>query len=66
MTREGVGLQVGRLGGAGSDYAGFLQHVGVPSFDMGFYAGGCGGSVGYYYAYTEVVCLYRDSVPISR
>ena len=57
--------QVGRLGGAGTDYAGFLQHAGVPSFDMGFYSGGGRGA-------GLDLCLYRgtgrdgDFVPISR
>ncbi|KAK1290097.1 putative glutamate carboxypeptidase 2 [Acorus calamus] len=31
--------QIGRLGGGGSDYAAFVQHVGVPSVDM-FFGGG--------------------------
>ncbi|KAG8491519.1 hypothetical protein CXB51_014891 [Gossypium anomalum] len=30
---------IGRLGGAGSDYAAFLQHIGVPAADMRFGAG---------------------------
>uniref|UniRef100_A0A161Y292 Transferrin receptor-like dimerisation domain-containing protein n=1 Tax=Daucus carota subsp. sativus TaxID=79200 RepID=A0A161Y292_DAUCS len=28
--------KIGRLGGAGSDYAPFLQHVGIPAADMSF------------------------------
>ncbi|KAK1354815.1 Glutamate carboxypeptidase [Heracleum sosnowskyi] len=31
-----VDLKIGRLGGAGSDYAAFLQHVGIPAADMSF------------------------------
>ncbi|XP_042497353.1 probable glutamate carboxypeptidase LAMP1 [Macadamia integrifolia] len=31
--------KIGRLGGGGSDYAPFVQHIGVPSVDM-FYGGG--------------------------
>ncbi|XP_011626765.2 probable glutamate carboxypeptidase LAMP1 [Amborella trichopoda] len=27
---------IGRLGGGGSDYAAFLQHIGIPAVDMGF------------------------------
>lgn len=29
-------LQIGRLGGGGSDFAAFVQHIGVPSIDMSF------------------------------
>lgn len=32
-------MKIGRLGGAGSDYAAFLQHIGVPAADMHFGAG---------------------------
>ena len=28
--------QFGRLGGGGSDYAAFVQHVGIPSADLSF------------------------------
>ncbi|KAL2623600.1 hypothetical protein R1flu_003805 [Riccia fluitans] len=31
-----TGATVGRLGGGGSDYEGFLHHAGVPSMDLGF------------------------------
>lgn len=31
-----VECQIGRLGGRGSDYASFLQHVGVPVIDIRF------------------------------
>ena len=29
-------LKIGRLGGGGSDFASFVQHVGVPSVDISF------------------------------
>lgn len=29
-------MKIGRLGGGGSDYAAFVQHIGVPSVDMSF------------------------------
>lgn len=34
-TKDGSAIpKVGRLGGAGTDYAGFLQHLGIASIDM--------------------------------
>ena len=32
-------MKIGRLGGAGSDYAAFVQHIGVPAADMHFGGG---------------------------
>lgn len=32
-------MKIGRLGGAGSDYATFVQHIGVPAADMLFGGG---------------------------
>lgn len=32
-------MEVDRLGGGGSDYAAFVQHVGVPAADL-FFGGG--------------------------
>lgn len=32
-------IKVGRLGGGGSDYAAFVQHVGIPSTDLSFGGG---------------------------
>lgn len=32
-------MKVGRLGGGGSDYAAFVQHIGVPSADLTFGGG---------------------------
>lgn len=32
-------MKIGRLGGGGSDYAAFVQHVGVPAVDMSFGGG---------------------------
>lgn len=29
-------MKLGRLGGGGSDYAAFVQHIGVPSADISF------------------------------
>lgn len=29
-------MKIERLGGTGSDYAAFLQHVGIPAADMSF------------------------------
>lgn len=29
-------MKIKRLGGTGSDYAAFLQHVGIPAADMSF------------------------------
>ncbi|KAL3532545.1 hypothetical protein ACH5RR_006066 [Cinchona calisaya] len=33
---SGENLKIGRLGGRGSDYSAFVQHVGIPSTDMHF------------------------------
>lgn len=32
-------MKIGRLGGGGSDYAAFIQHIGVPVADMSFGTG---------------------------
>lgn len=32
-------MKIGRLGGGGSDFAAFVQHVGVPATDI-FFGGG--------------------------
>lgn len=29
-------MKIGRLGGGGSDYSAFVQHIGVPSADLSF------------------------------
>ena len=29
-----VCIKIGRLGGGGSDYSAFVQHIGIPSVDM--------------------------------
>ena len=39
-------LEVRRLGGAGSDYSAFVQHIGVPSADIAI-GGGKINSFGY-------------------
>ncbi|CAK8533789.1 unnamed protein product [Lathyrus sativus] len=36
LTSTGSSPQFGRLGGGGSDYKAFLQHVGIPATDMSF------------------------------
>lgn len=38
LTRT-YSVKIGRLGGAGSDYAAFVQHIGVPAADMLFGGG---------------------------
>lgn len=37
-------MKIGRLGGGGSDYAAFVQHIGVPAAEMSF---GTGKNVDY-------------------
>lgn len=32
-------IKIGRLGGGGSDYSAFVQHIGIPSVDMGIGSG---------------------------
>ncbi|KAG0459548.1 hypothetical protein HPP92_022676 [Vanilla planifolia] len=51
---------LGRLGGGGSDYAAFLQHVGVPSIDMGF---GRGCPV-YHSMYDDFVWMQKYGDPL--
>lgn len=31
-----LSVKIGRLGGGGSDYAAFVQHIGVPAADISF------------------------------
>lgn len=32
-------IKIGRLGGGGSDYSAFVQHIGIPSVDMSIGSG---------------------------
>ena len=50
VTRKGADLPIGALG-SGSDYTTFLQHLGIPSIDLGFY--GEGGRGSYHSAYDD-------------
>jgi hypothetical protein len=34
-----VCIKIGRLGGGGSDYSSFVQHIGIPSADMSIGSG---------------------------
>lgn len=49
-TRNTGDIQIGALG-SGSDYTTFLQHLGIPSMDFGFY--GEGGRGSYHSAYDD-------------
>nr|XP_029120354.1 probable glutamate carboxypeptidase LAMP1 isoform X1 [Elaeis guineensis] len=51
---------IGRLGGRGSDYAAFLQHVGVPSVDMIF----GGGYPVYHSMYDDFVWMEKFGDPM--
>ena len=42
-------IKIGRLGGGGSDYSAFVQHIGIPSVDMAI------GS-GLFYAFFICLC----------
>ena len=39
MSDRWIFMKIGRLGGRGTDFAAFVQHVGVPSVDL-FFGGG--------------------------
>lgn len=57
-TSSGSSPLFGRLGGGGSDYASFLQHVGIPAADIAF-----GGDVAGYPVYHS---LYDDFVWMEK
>ncbi|KAK8503088.1 hypothetical protein V6N13_025848 [Hibiscus sabdariffa] len=54
---------IGRLGGSGSDYAAFLQHIGVPAADMQF---GTGGYPVYHSLYDDYVWMEKFGDPMFR
>ncbi|KAH6817148.1 Peptidase M28 family protein [Perilla frutescens var. frutescens] len=54
--------EIGRLGGAGSDYSAFVQHIGVPSADIAF-----GGSYPVYHSiYDDFVWMSKFGDPMFR
>nr|XP_043629586.1 probable glutamate carboxypeptidase LAMP1 isoform X2 [Erigeron canadensis] len=54
--------QIGRLGGGGSDYAAFVQHIGVPSTDISF-----GNSYPVYHSmYDDFVWMSNFGDPMFR
>ncbi|XP_061371257.1 probable glutamate carboxypeptidase LAMP1 [Gastrolobium bilobum] len=57
-TSSGSSPVFGRLGGGGSDYAAFLQHVGIPAADIAF-----GGDVAAYPVYHS---LYDDFIWMKK
>ncbi|KAK7314391.1 hypothetical protein VNO77_32913 [Canavalia gladiata] len=57
-TSSGSSPPLGRLGGGGSDYAPFLQHVGIPAADIAF-----GGDIAAYPVYHS---LYDDFIWMEK
>lgn len=55
-------VKIGRLGGGGSDYAAFVQHIGVPSTDISF---GDGYPV-YHSMYDDFVWMSKFGDPMFR
>ncbi|EEF48163.1 dipeptidase, putative [Ricinus communis] len=53
---------IGRLGGAGSDYAAFVQHIGVPSADVSF----GGGYPVYHSMYDDFVWMKKFGDPMFQ
>ncbi|KAL1547696.1 Lysosome-associated membrane glycoprotein 1 [Salvia divinorum] len=56
------GAKIGRLGGAGSDYSAFLQHIGVPAADIGM----GGGYPVYHSMYDDFVWMSKFGDPMFR
>ncbi|KAL4563876.1 hypothetical protein LXL04_027924 [Taraxacum kok-saghyz] len=54
--------KIGRLGGGGSDYAAFVQHIGVPSTDISF----GGGYPVYHSMYDDFVWMTKFGDPMFR
>lgn len=46
-------MKIGRLGGGGTDFAAFVQHVGVPSVDLFF-----GGGIIFSFDAKVLLCYY--------
>ncbi|XXG57343.1 hypothetical protein AAC387_Pa03g4521 [Persea americana] len=61
-TRSEDFPMIGRLGGGGSDFAAFIQHVGVPAVDM-FFGGGCPV---YHSLYDDFIWMQKFGDPIFR
>ncbi|KAE8682860.1 Peptidase M28 family protein isoform 2 [Hibiscus syriacus] len=61
-VRSGASPLIGRLGGAGSDYAAFLQHIGVPAANMQF---GTGYPV-YHSMYDDYIWMETFGDPMFR
>ncbi|XP_075509749.1 putative glutamate carboxypeptidase LAMP1 [Primulina tabacum] len=53
---------VGRLGGGGSDYAAFVQHIGVPSADLAF----GGGYPVYHSMYDDFIWMKKFGDPLFQ
>ncbi|KAF7813887.1 putative glutamate carboxypeptidase LAMP1 [Senna tora] len=53
----------GRLGGGGSDYAAFVQHVGIPSADFSF-GGGFAGYPVYHSMYDDFIWMKKFGDPM--
>ncbi|XP_023735945.1 probable glutamate carboxypeptidase LAMP1 isoform X1 [Lactuca sativa] len=54
--------KIGRLGGGGSDYSAFVQHIGVPSTDISF----GGGYPVYHSMYDDFVWMSKFGDPMFR
>ncbi|KAJ0766493.1 putative glutamate carboxypeptidase [Helianthus annuus] len=54
--------EIGRLGGGGSDYAAFVQHIGVPATDISF----GGGYPVYHSMYDDFVWMSKFGDPMFR
>ncbi|KVI01217.1 Peptidase M28 [Cynara cardunculus var. scolymus] len=65
-----VHQRIGRLGGGGSDYAAFVQHIGVPAIDISFGNGriGCflAGYPVYHSMYDDFVWMSNFGDPMFR
>ncbi|VAH63521.1 unnamed protein product [Triticum turgidum subsp. durum] len=53
---------IGRLGGGGSDYSAFVQHIGIPSVDMAI---GSGYAV-YHSLYDDFTWMEKYGDPMFR
>ncbi|KAL2321342.1 hypothetical protein Fmac_030311 [Flemingia macrophylla] len=61
-TSSGSSTLLGRLGGGGSDYASFLQHVGIPAADIAF----GGGYPVYHSLYDDFVWMEKFGDPMFQ
>ncbi|KAK7379965.1 hypothetical protein VNO78_32250 [Psophocarpus tetragonolobus] len=61
-TSSDISPLIGRLGGGGSDYASFLQHVGIPAADIAF----GGGYQVYHSLYDDFVWMEKFGDPMFQ